>query len=155
MIKLDFLIIGDILNDSEIRYLEEIKEIITENNLMDYVYFLGWRQDVLSIMKELDLIVLPSYSEGLPRTVLESLACSCPVIATDVAGTGEIIEHKANGMLIKPGDVNALSEALEYMLIDKTKLRQMGIEGRKTIENKFLMEKYVNDLQDIIIKTVK
>ncbi|GAE28189.1 hypothetical protein JCM9140_4397 [Halalkalibacter wakoensis JCM 9140] len=77
------------------------------------------------------------------------------MIATDVAGTGEIIEHKANGMLIKPGDVNALSEALEYMLIDKTKLRQMGIEGRKTIENKFLMEKYVNDLQDIIIKTVK
>ncbi|MFD1362328.1 glycosyltransferase family 4 protein [Lentibacillus salinarum] len=150
-----FLIVGDTLSPSEKEYLEEIKQIIKNNNLDDYFYFLGWRKDILNIMKQLDLVVLPSYSEGLPRTVLESLACSCPVISTDVAGTGEIVDHETNGILVPPGDVGSLAEALDHMLSDKTRLRVMGIDARKKIEEKFKMEKYVNNFQNLILETAK
>ncbi|MFC5711448.1 glycosyltransferase [Thalassorhabdus alkalitolerans] len=150
-----FLIIGDTQDVKQKEYLKEVKEIIKENNLQENVLFLGWRQDVLQILKQIHLLVLPSYSEGLPRTVLESLACNCPVIATNVAGTGEIINHKKNGMLVSPGDIEGLAKSLKYMLEDNRRLNKMGNEGRKTIEKKFEMEKYISELKEIVIKTAK
>ncbi|TMW72245.1 glycosyltransferase [Alteribacter natronophilus] len=150
-----FLIIGDTLNPSDNKYLEEIKSMIKDNNLEDYFFFLGWRKNVLNIMKQLDLLVLPSYSEGLPRTILESLACGCPAVATDVAGTGEIIEDGVNGKLIPPGNITKLSNALEYMLVDENRLKEMGNQGIKTIKNKFLMEKYIHNLEEVMINKAK
>ena len=100
-----FLIVGDIVDESQRNYLEELKEMVKKNQMEEMVIFMGRRNDVLSIMKQVNLVVLPSYSEGLPRVVLESFACLCPVVATDVAGTGEIVDDKQNGLLIKPGGI--------------------------------------------------
>ena len=151
-----FLFIGDLLNPTCQQYLDEINEIINQNQLSEYIHFLGWRHDIINIIKQLDLLVLPSYSEGLPRTILEAFSCYCPVIATNIAGTKEIVNHKVNGLLFEPGDIQALTESLQYMLLqEKTRLKIMGIEGRKTIEANFTIEKYVSKLQSLILNCIK
>ena len=150
-----FLIVGDLLNETHKDYLNEIKETIRKNNLEDDVIFLGKREDVISIMKQIDLVVLPSYSEGLPRTILESFSCSCPVIATNVAGASEIITNRKNGILIKPGDINELAESMLYLVKDKKRLSIMGLEGRKCIENKFTLTGYIKSLENLIVTEAK
>lgn len=154
--KLDntkFLIIGDLLNENQKGYYHELNILIKDNELEKDILFLGRRNDIIPIMKQLNLVVLPSYSEGLPRTILEAFACGCPVVATDVAGTGEIITDKKNGLLVTPGDVNQLSEALLFMLRNDINLEEFGKNGRQKIEEKFTLVRYVGTLQNLILRT--
>lgn len=149
------LIIGDILDDTQKDYYKELESLVLKHGLNDYVVFLGWRNDIYSIMKQINLLILPSFSEGLPRTVLEAQSCSCPVIATDVAGTGEIIINKKNGLLVTPGNIDELTNAFKYMFEDKSRLENMGKKGRVIIEEKFTINSYVDSLNKLLINLVK
>jgi glycosyltransferase involved in cell wall biosynthesis len=146
-----FLIVGDIVDESQRNYLEELKEMVKKNQMEEMVIFMGRRNDVLSIMKQVNLVVLPSYSEGLPRVVLESFACLCPVVATDVAGTGEIVDDKQNGLLIKPGNIEMLFKSILFMLEDKARTKEMGKNGRKKIEDCFKLESYISNLEELLL----
>jgi len=76
------------------------------------VLFLGQRSDVIQLIKQMDVFVLPSLDEGLPTAILESMACKVPVIATDIPGTREIVTSGFNGWLIPPKDIRALGGAI-------------------------------------------
>lgn len=80
-----------------------------------------------------DVFVLPSYSEGLPVSMLEAMSCSRPVVVSDVGGVGEVIRDRENGLLVKPGDVKSLIEAMEFLLSNPDKAKILGEEGKKTI----------------------
>lgn len=155
LIGFKILLIGDVLNPSGQWYYTMLKQLIQDNGLEDWVYFLGLRNDIYALLKQVDLTVLASYSEGLPRTVLESLACGTPVVATDVDGTSEVISHQQNGLLVQPGDVNGLSQAVQYILVNDTDRQKMGAKGRYTIESDFLLEQYVEKLEQLMLKTAK
>jgi glycosyltransferase involved in cell wall biosynthesis len=86
--------------------------------LTDVVTFLGMRQDVPDLLAASDVFVLPSLLEGLPMAVLEAMLMRCPVIATLVGGTSEVIEDGVYGLLVPPADVDALAGALERILTD-------------------------------------
>jgi glycosyltransferase involved in cell wall biosynthesis len=111
--------------------------------LAEVVIFAGSRGDVPEILAALDLFVLPSLWEGLPNAVLEAMAAGLPVVATAAGGTPEVVVDGETGLLVPPGDVTALAEAIERLLRDPGLRRKMGEAGRKRVEGHFTIEQTV------------
>ena len=96
--------------------------------------FLGFREDVFSVLKRMDLFCLPSLSEGLPNALMEAMAVGCPVVASRVGGVEVLIEDGHNGVLVPPGDASALEAAIDGLLTDERRRRRLSLSARETIE---------------------
>ena len=94
--------------------------------------------------KQSHIAVLPSYREGLPRTLLEAAACARPIIATDVPGCREIVQHESNGLLVPVKDPTALAHAIEQLIADKDLRHTMGRKGRELVQREFAESIVVN-----------
>ena len=101
------------------------------------VEYLGMKNDVRASIEEADVIVLPSYSEGISRSLLEAISMSRPVIATDIPGCQEVVFNGVNGFIVPVRDVNALVETMEKFIFNPRLKITMGIEGRKLAVEKF------------------
>ncbi len=118
-------------------------------NLSNSVYFLGWVQEIYSLIYSLDVLVLPSVKEPFGRVLLEAMALKVPVIATNSGGIPEIIEDERNGLLVECGDKMELAEQLERIK-DSPNLRQQIInEAYHDIETKFSLERYTKQMKEI------
>ncbi|HEX4937740.1 MAG TPA: glycosyltransferase [Candidatus Kapabacteria bacterium] len=95
-----------------------LKSLCQQLGLNDRVRFLGWRNDVTTLMKTADVFVCPSRHEGLGSIVMESWAHECPIVATRSQGPGEVIENEATGLLTDIDDVDQLAAALNRTLGD-------------------------------------
>ncbi len=100
----------------------------------------GFRDDFDSFLPFLDLLVLPSFTEGLPNVVLEAFAAGIPVVATAVGGTPEIVEDGVNGYLVPPGDAKSLASRITDILSFPANQRAMGQEGREKVTRQFTFE---------------
>jgi len=94
--------------------------------------FVGYQKATGDYYEAMDLLVLPSFSEGLPNAVLEAMALGTPVLATRVGGVGEIISDQANGWLVEPGLPEAMGRSLAR-LGDRAELARMGEVARKSL----------------------
>lgn len=101
------------------------------------VRFLGWQDNVVSWYPAMDIFVLPSHREGIPRACMEASAMERPVIASDIRGCREVIEHGRTGLLVAVGDPGALVAAIQELRRDPSRRRQMGAEGRRHIARQF------------------
>lgn len=99
------------------------------------VHFLGFRRDVPRILAETDLFALVSKREGLPKSVMEAMAAGKPVIAADIRGSRDLVEHGRTGLLVEPGDVAGLAGALERLLADCRLRETLGDAGREKIQD--------------------
>lgn len=99
--------------------LENLKTEVKKLHLVNNFHFLGFREDVPALLQLFDIFVLPSLSEGLPLSVLESMASKTPIIATNVGGLPEIIIDKNIGSLVNPKDHVALAKEMDSLLSDK------------------------------------
>ncbi len=97
---------------------DEIEATINDLGLRDHVRLLGHRPDAALVVHAFDISVTSSRWEGLPRTVLEAAAAGVPVVATDVGSVGDFIEHEHNGLLVAPGSVSGLAEAIVRLGLD-------------------------------------
>lgn len=97
----------------------------------------GFRADIDRFVPHFDLLVLPSYTEGLPNVVLESFAAAVPVVATAVGGTPEVIEDGISGYLVPPGDAEAMAERIVEAMGHADRLPSMGRKGRLYVQEKF------------------
>ncbi len=117
----------------------ELKSDLTtqaiEMGVLDRVKFLGWRNDIHEILPVFDLFVLPSLNEGMGRVIVEAMASGKPVVASNVGGIPDLIKDKENGLLVKPGDEEALANAVLALLNDPEKARRMGKRGRDRCHN--------------------
>jgi glycosyltransferase involved in cell wall biosynthesis len=104
------------------------------------VKYLGRRSDIADILKDSHIVCLPSYREGLPKSLLEALSCGRPIITTDVPGCREVCNDGVNGLLIPARDSSALSHAIEKLAINPELRQTMGRAGRVRAESEFSNE---------------
>lgn len=94
------------------------------------VHITGWVDDTPSLYAAMDMLVLPSYREGFPNSPLEAAAMGLPVIATEVPGCVDAVADEATGLLVPPGDADALTVAIRRYFEDAKVRRELGEEGR-------------------------
>lgn len=116
-----------------------------------YVKTLGWVMGTLKDewLDKCGIMVLPSYFEGFPISVIEGMLHGCAVISTDVGGIPEAIEDGVSGILIKPKDVKGLKDAIESVAGDKEFAERLSRGGIKTAKEKFSLEKNLQKLVEI------
>jgi glycosyltransferase involved in cell wall biosynthesis len=101
------------------------------------IEYLGTTLDVRPFITRSHVIVLPSYGEGMPRSVLEAMAMARPVLTTDVAGCRETVDGERNGFLVPARDARALADAMLRMIADPVALEPMGRHSRAIAEQRF------------------
>ena len=104
---------------------------MSEDGLSGAVRFLGYRTDVAAPVKRADVFVLASRHEGLPRVVMEAMACARPVVATNVRGSRDLVRDGESGLLVPLGRPEPLAEALLRLIGDRALARRMGAAGRE------------------------
>ena len=113
------------------------------------VHFLGFRPraELPLLMEDADVVVQPSLEEGLPLSVLESMAKGKAIVATAIAGIPEAIEHGVHGLLVPPGDVDALRDAVTWLLGDPGLRRRLGAAARSRAEAEFGLSRLVGRVE--------
>jgi len=109
--------------------------------------FTGARDDVADLLAALELVVLPSWSEGLSFALLEAMALGRPVVATHVGGNPEVIDHDRTGLLVAPGDATALAGAIQRLLECPEEARAMGARGAARVRAEFPLGGMVRSLE--------
>lgn len=111
----------------------------------------GWRKDVDKLLTSWDLLVIPSFEEGLPLSALEAMAAARPVLASRVGGLPELVIDGVTGRLVPPRDTDALVRCIEELAGDRQRLALMGYEGWKRVRANFsvgLMTRHTVELYD-------
>jgi glycosyltransferase involved in cell wall biosynthesis len=98
------------------------------------------QSDVAQVLATADIFVLPSFAEGVPVVLMEAMASRMPVIATQVAGVPELVAHGVSGLLIPPGNVHALADAIATLATDPDRRVTMGVAGRARVTESFDIE---------------
>ncbi len=143
----------DLIGDGEVKYKKELKNEIKKYNLIDKIYFHGKVKDVKNIANYCDIGILTSDEEGLSNSILEYMSYGLPVIATNVGGNSEIIDHNKNGYLVEKNDFMSLAKYLEILINDKNLRISLGKNGYTKVKQNFTikknMEKYYNFYQSL------
>ena len=120
-----------------------------ELGLAERAHFIGRRQDVASILRNVDFLVHASHSEGFPNVVLEALCARLPVVATDVGGTSDLIQNRVTGLLVPPRRPDALRATITSLLSNWEDATAYGRAGRGLVEGNFNVDKAVRRFEDL------
>lgn len=142
-------LVGDSVYPHSKSYRQKIVSLADSMGLKERVIFTGFRKDIPKLLASFDLFVLPSRSEGFGRVNLEAMAMGKPVISTNVGGIPEVVLDGVTGILVSPGNSNALSRAIVRLLDDPHLRETMGREGRKRVEEHFTLQGHVQRIQEI------
>lgn len=134
---------------------ERLEKQAEELNIRKYIFFLGYRDEIQGIIQQMDLVVLPSYTEGLPLTPIEAFACGKPVVATAADGTVEIVKDNKNGFLVPVGNVDLLAEKIQEVLQNEKLYKRMCVEAKKTYEKNYNFEVFRNKILEYYKLIVK
>ena len=129
----------------------ELADRVKQLGLCDHVKFVGYQADVAPWLAIADISVLPSFYEGLPIAAIESIAAGCPVVATAVDGTPEVVIDGNTGFTVPPGKPELLAQAICRLLRDSNLRSLMAREGRHWAEQ-FSRERFVRDTQDFYLR---
>ena len=130
---------------------EQIRQWEREGRLR----WLGWAEDVRPLISQSEVVVLPSYREGIPRSLLEAMAMAKPIITTDSIGCREVIEDGKNGLMVPARNAEALAAAMRKMLaLPAEQRREMGLYGRRKVEQEFderlVIQAYLQEIDQIL-----
>ncbi|MFH1846069.1 MAG: glycosyltransferase family 4 protein [Candidatus Omnitrophota bacterium] len=129
----------------------ELKEFIKECGVENEVVFTGFRNDIPELMVLIDVFVLPSHREGMPRSIIEAMVSAKPVVATNIRGCREEVVHGVTGLLVPVKDSGKLGFAIKAILADKNLAEKMGQAGRERALKEF-DEKLVLDREMSVYK---
>ncbi|WP_348267237.1 glycosyltransferase [Edaphobacter paludis] len=132
-----FSIAGGVLEPA---YFSELQALIQNLKLGDNFHFAGGVTDLYEHLSAADIFVLPSRSEGFSNAIVEAMAASLPVVATNVGGNAEAVENGVSGFVVPSEDPQALAEAIMKLLTDPAKAMAMGAAGKRRVAEKFTIE---------------
>ncbi len=119
------------------------------------VSWTGHVDDIAAVMAASHIVCLPSYREGLPKSLIEALASGRPVVATDVPGCREVVSHGHNGLLVEPRNALALADAIRKLAVDKDMRMRFGAAGRIRAEHEFSTTQINSQTMDVYSGFVK
>jgi glycosyltransferase involved in cell wall biosynthesis len=122
-----FIVVGD----GELK--NGLVNLVKDLGIKDKIIFCGFRNDLAKIYADLDIVVLSSLNEGLPVSIIESLAAQKPVVATDVGGVRDLVEHGVTGILVPKQDSKSLARGILYLLKNPQECIIFGENGKKTV----------------------
>ena len=128
---------------------KEIELLANELGVREKIIFTGHQLNSLEMIAAFDLLIVPSKSEPFGLVTIEGMQVGTPVIGTNSGGIPEIIEHNKNGLLVEYNDVKGLSAAIKKLLNDEQLQSEVIKTGYKTVNDRFSMVRYVNDLDEI------
>lgn len=130
--------------------VERLQSVISQKQLAEIVEYVGWvtGEDKNRLLKDCDIVMLPSYIEGLPITLLEAMAYAKPSITTNVGGIPEIVESGKNGVIITPGDKKALYEAIRLFMDNPQLIAEYGNDGLNRVKD-YYPQSVKNQLENL------
>lgn len=148
--KRDF-IMGMIVGkfSEEDQYYRRLRSLIEKYNLSTNIIFTGFKKNVFPYILAMDVFVLPSVSEGLGIVLLEAMATEKPIVAFRLGGIPEIVKDGESGILVKPKDIRAMSDAILYLINNKDVARKMGKAGEKIVRDKFSLQQEITQLERV------
>lgn len=139
----------DFVGDGTERH--RLAEYIRARGLTAAFTFHGHCEDVPARLSAADVCVLPSESEAFPNAVLEAMAAARPVVASAVGGILEVVQHERTGLLVPPGDVDALAAALIRVLTDHETSARMAAAGRALVEARYSFDRMIAALEALYL----
>jgi glycosyltransferase involved in cell wall biosynthesis len=135
--NVSFSIAGDVLEPD---YFAELEQLVHDLGLSNHFHFAGGIADLRPYLARADIFVLPSRSEGFSNSIVEAMAASLPVVATDVGGNAEAVMDGVTGFIVPPEDPTALATAIVHLLSDPLQAEAMGEAGRSRASQTFTTE---------------
>jgi len=143
--KVKFLIVGSGPLEDELRRLAQ------ELGLEDRVVFTGYYPEIQRLLAIMDVVTLPSISEGMGLVLLEAMYFAKPVVATQVGGIPELVKHKESGLLVPPEDPMLLAAAISQLLDDKVLAARLGANGQRSFQD-FSVDKMIERTQNLYLE---
>ena len=152
----------NLLKNSKVHYLlcgvgnlkEKLVQYSLENNLEKNVHFLGYRDDVKELLKVSDIFIMPSFREGLSRSIMEAMASGLPCVVSNIRGNKDLIENEKGGFLINPTDIEEFSKKIDLLVNDselREKMKNYNLERIKSFDIK-IIEKELEKIYKEILK---
>jgi glycosyltransferase involved in cell wall biosynthesis len=137
-----FLVIG--ARSVQRNYQSEIERLANELNIGHRLVFTGQRQDVAPLLREIDVVVHPSLTEGLSNVILESMAAAVPVVATRVGGNPELVEDGRTGFLVPIKNPEEIANGICRLLDQPDLARAYGARARQRVVDEFAMDRMLS-----------
>jgi glycosyltransferase involved in cell wall biosynthesis len=134
---------------------ENLMTNVNGRNLDSKIIFTDFQSDAISYINALDIFVMPSEKEGLPRVILEAMLMGKPVIASDITGSSELIVNGETGFLVPVGKTGAIAAAVLRLIENPALREQMGEKATERIIRNFPIEKYVNDVENVFAEVLE
>jgi len=131
------LVIGGQLSSERDAFQQELRDRIAQQNLTASVIFTGFRSDIPELLGLLDIFCLPSYREGLPRSILEAMAMELPVVTTNIRGCREAVCNGQTGWIVPPRQSQPLAAALQQLASHAEQRQQFGRASRARVAAEF------------------
>lgn len=150
-----FLCIGDELQSDYDASKREFLDRIRELNLIDRIHFSGMRADIPELLAILSVYALPSYREGMPRSIIEAMAMSLPVVTTNIRGCREEVIDGKTGYLIPTRNADALAHSIIGLLADPDNAQSLGQAGRARAQNFFSEKMSLERQLNVYMKLIR
>jgi len=144
-----FLIIGNGALENLIH--TKIKEAALEEKIL----CMGYVADLRELYQVIDILIISSYTEGMPNVLLEAFAYKKPVVSSNVGGVSEILAHAENGYLVKVGDIASFEKCIKNLIENESLRKEMGDKGRRTIEQKCDFSKRTRRIEELYLELMK
>jgi len=131
--------------------LSELRELAKTLGVADRVTFLGHREDVPALLAGADAFVLPSRSEAFPNGAIEAMAAGLPVIASATGGLLDLIEDGRTGVLVRPDDVDALTQAIAELIASPARASALGATAREEVTGRYSFDRMVRAFEDLYL----
>jgi glycosyltransferase involved in cell wall biosynthesis len=123
--------------------------LATELSISNRVRFTGLAANPFVYLRQMDVFVLPSLYEGLPNALLEAMSVGIPVVATRVGGVDEVVQDQETGLLIPPGNSEAIAEAVRFVLTHSDRAEQMAVASRAWICERFSLDRMLKEYDEL------
>ncbi|MGK7876186.1 MAG: glycosyltransferase [Xenococcaceae cyanobacterium] len=142
-----------LVGDGELR--STLEQQVARLGLVEQVTFAGYRRDIPQLLQAMDIFVLSSNYEGLPFAVLEAMAMSLPIVATAVNGVRDAIIPGETGLLVPPGQVGALGDAIAQLISNPEQCQRMGQASRDRFLRHYTAERMVHQTEELYSKLIR